>query len=169
MAEEAAALVQLSNTHRAIYLKIGNSTFERLGEGVNSFTPSNNPTVSTKHYINMKSPHNSITAIAKQYSMSADYVKGDPCLDYIEGIEDKIGSDCVSELVDVDMSSPADGGSGSSYKAKKANITISVTQPYSIEGGNNQQIEATFYVNGDLVEGKFDTSTKTFTANSASL
>ena len=116
----------------------------------------------------MKSPHNSITAIAKQYSMSADYVKGDPCLDYIEGIEDKIGSDCVSELVDVDMSSPADGGSGRSYKAKKANITISVTQPYSIEGGNNQQIEATFYVNGDLVEGKFDTSTKTFTANSAS-
>ena len=168
MAEEATTLVQLSNTHRAIYLKVGASSFERLGEGVNSFTPSNNPTVSTKHYINMKSPHNSITAIAKQYSMSADYVKGDPCLDYIEGIEDKIGSDCVSELVDVDMSSPADGGSGTSYKAKKANITISVTQPYSIEGGANQQIEATFYVNGDLVEGKFDTGTKTFTANSAS-
>ena len=164
MAEEATTLVQLSNTHRAIYLKIGNSTFERLGEGVNSFTPSNNPTVSTKHYINMKSPHNSITAIAKQYSMSADYVKGDPCLDYIEGIEDKIGSDCVTELIDVDMSSPISDGGGTKYKARKANITISVTQPYSIEGGNNQNIEATFYVNGDLVDGSFDTSTKTFTA-----
>lgn len=168
MAEEATTLVQLSNTHRAIYLKIGNSTFERLGEGVNSFTPSNNPTVSTKHYINMKSPHNSITAIAKQYSMSADYVKGDPCLDYIESIEDKIGSDCVTELIDVDMSSPISDGGGTKYKARKANITISVTQPYSIEGGNNQNIEATFYVNGDLVDGSFDTSTKTFTANSAS-
>ena len=157
-------LLQLSNTHRAIYLKIGDSKFERLGEGVNSFTPSNNPTVSTKHYINMKSPHNSITAIAKQYSMSADYIKGDPCLDFIEGIEDKIGSDCVSELIDVDMSSPAVGGSsGTSFKARKANITISVTQPYSIEGGNNQQIEATFYVNGDLVDGTFDTSSKSFT------
>ena len=160
----ADTLLQLSNTHRAIYLKIAENTFERLGEGVNSFTPSNNPTVSTKHYINMKSPHNSITAIAKQYSMSADYIKGDPCLDYIEGIEDKIGSDCVSELIDVDMSSPADGGSsGTSFKARKANITISVTQPYSIEGGNNQQIEATFYVNGDLVDGTFDTSSKSFT------
>lgn len=165
MAEETASLVQLSNTHRAIYLKIADSKFERLGEGVNSFTPSNNPTVSTKHYINMKSPHNFITAIAKQYSMSADYVKGDPCLDYIEGIEDKIGSDCVTELVDVDMSSPAEGGSGgTSYKARKANITISVTQPYSIEGGANQTIEATFYVNGDLVNGTFDTTSKTFTA-----
>ena len=164
MAEDAASLVQLSNTHRAIYLKISNSSFERLGEGVNSFTPSNNPTVSTKHYINMKSPHNSITAIAKQYSMSADYVKGDPCLDYIEGIEDKIGSDCVTELIDVDMSSPISDGGGTKYKARKANITISVTQPYSIEGGNNQNIEATFYVNGDLVDGSFDTSTKTFTA-----
>ena len=164
MAEEATTLVQLSNTHRAIYLKIGNSTFERLGEGVNSFTPSNNPTVSTKHYINMKSPHNSITAIAKQYSMSADYVKGDPCLDYIESIEDKIGSDCVTELIDVDMSSPISDGGGTKYKARKANITISVTQPYSIEGGNNQNNEATFYVNGDLVDGSFDTSTKTFTA-----
>ena len=79
---------------------------------MNSFTPSNNPTVSTKHYINMKSPHNSITAIAKQYSMSADYVKGDPCLDYIEGIEDKIGSDCVYKLVEVDMSYRADAGTG---------------------------------------------------------
>ena len=159
----ADTLVQLSNTHRAIYLKIADSKFERLGEGVNSFTPSNNPTVSTKHYINMKSPHNSITAIAKQYSMSADYIKGDPCLDYIEGIEDKIGSDCMSELVDVDMSSPVPEGSGTAYKAKKANITISVTQPYSIEGGNNQQIEATFYVNGDLVDGTFDTSSESFT------
>ena len=164
MAEEATTLVQLSNTHRAIYLKVGASSFERLGEGVNSFTPSNNPTVSTKHYINMKSPHNSITAIAKQYSMSADYVKGDPCLDYIESIEDKIGSDCVTELIDVDMSSPISDGGGTKYKARKANITISVTQPYSIEGGNNQNIEATFYVNGDLVDGSFDTSTKTFTA-----
>ena len=131
---------------------------------MNSFTPSNNPTVSTKHYINMKSPHNSITAIAKQYSMSADYVKGDPCLDYIESIEDNIRSDCVTELIDVDMSSPISDGSGTKYKARKANITISVTQPYSIEGGNNQNIEATFYVNGDLVDGSFDTSTKTFTA-----
>ena len=131
---------------------------------MNSFTPSNNPTVSTKHYINMKSPHNSITAIAKQYSVSADYVKGDPCLDYIESIEDKIGSDCVTELIDVDMSSPISDGGGTKYKARKANITISVTQPYSIEGGNNQNIEATFYVNGDLVDGSFDTSTKTFTA-----
>ena len=134
---------------------------------MNSFTPSNNPTVSTKHYINMKSPHNSITAIAKQYAMSADYIKGDPCLDYIESIEDKIGSDCVSELVDVDMSSPAADGGGTVYAAKKANITISVTQPYSIEGGNNQQIEATFYVNGDLVVGTFDTTSKIFTATPA--
>lgn len=168
MAEEAVTTIQMNNTHRAIYLKIADGKFERLGEGVNNFTPTNNPTVSTKHYINMKSPTNSITAIAKQYSMSADYIKGDPCLDFLESIEDQIGSKCVTELVDVDMSSPADGGSGSSYKAKKANITISVAQPYSIEGGMNQQIEATFYVNGDQAEGKFDTSTKTFTANSAS-
>lgn len=163
MAEEST--VQMNNTHRAIYLKIADSTYERLGEGVNNFTPSNNPTVSTKHYINMKSPSNSITAIAKQYSMSADYIKGDPCLDYLESIEDKIGSDVVTELIDVDMSSPASGGTGTAFKAKKANITISVTQPYSIEGGNNQQIEATFYVNGDQVVGTFDTSTKTFSAS----
>ena len=62
------------------------------------------------------------------------------------------------------MRSPASGGSsGTSFKARKANITISVTQPYSIEGGNNQQIKATFYVNGDLVDGTFDTSSKSFT------
>ena len=164
MAEETTSLVQLNNTHRAIYLKIGNSSFEQLGEGVTNFTPTNNPTVNTKHYINRKNPHTSISALSKQYAMSADRIKGDACNDYIASLEDKIGSDCVTELVDVDMSSSTTDGS---YKAKKYNITIALNQPYSIEGGNDQQMDATFYVNGDPIEGTFAVATKPFTATPA--
>lgn len=151
----------LKNTHRAIFLEVSDGTYERLGEGVNSFTPSNNPTVDTKHYINASSPTHSITAIEKQYSFAADYVKGDPAIDFIASLDGATGDDCKATMVDVDMSAGTEPSGG--YPAKKYSILISLEQPYSIEGGQNQQMSGTFYTNGDHVDGTFKTSSKTFT------
>lgn len=154
----------LKNTHRAIYLSTSNSgteAYERLGYGVNSFTPSSNPTVDTKHYIDASAPSHSITAVAKQYAFSADCIKGDPCLDYIASLDGATGDACKTWMVDVDLSSEE----GGKCKAKKYSVLVAVEQPYSIVGGENQQMSGTFYTNGDAIEGKFDTSTKAFTAD----
>lgn len=154
----------LKNTHRAIYLNVnpdeGSAQFERLGKGVNSFTPTTNPTVDTKHYIDASAPTHSITATERQYAFSADYLKGDPCLDYIAGLDGKVGDEVRTEMVDVDMSAGAEPSEG--YPARKYEIIIALEQPYSIEGGQNQMMSGTFYTNGDVTEGKFKTSTKTF-------
>lgn len=154
----------LKNTHRAIYLNVTpaeeTAQFERLGKGVNSFTPTSNPTVDTKHYIDASAPSHSITAVEKTYAFSADLLKGEPCLDYISSLDGKTGDAVRTEMVDVDMSAGTEPSEG--YPAKKYEIVISLEQPYSIEGGQNQLMSGTFYTNGDAVEGKFKTSTKTF-------
>lgn len=155
----------VKNTHRWIFLDTsgGGTTpsYERLGNGVTSFTPSNSPTVDSKHYINMSSPSHSITAIEKTYSFAADVIKGDACLDYIATLDGKTGADAETTMIDVDMSGT---GTSGTYPAKKYEVVISLEQPYSIEGGQNQQMSGTFYTNNDAIEGTFNTSTKTFTA-----
>lgn len=157
----------LKNTHRAIYLKTSGSgsteVFSRLGYGVNSFTPSSNPTVDTKHYIDASAPSHSITAVAKQYAFSADCIKGDACLDFIAGLDGATGDDCKTDMVDVDLSSSS--GAGTTYSAKKYSVLVAVEQPYSVVGGENQQMSGTIYTNGDAVLGTFDTSTSKFTAS----
>lgn len=159
------ATLAVKNTHRAIYLDTsGNGTtpsYERLGNGVTSFTPSTNPTVDTKHYINMSSPSHSVTAIEKQYAFSADVIKGDACLDYLAGLDGKTGDDVKSTMIDVDLSGTATSGA---YPAKKYEVVIAIEQPYSIEGGANQTMSGTFYTNNDAIEGTFDISKKAFTA-----
>lgn len=157
------ATVAVKNTHRAIYLDVGGDTetYERLGNGVTSFTPSTNPTVDSKHYIDASSPSHSVTAVERQYSFSADVIKGDPCLDYLAELDGETGDDVKTHLVDVDLAGSATGGT---YPARKYEVVISLEQPYSIEGGQNQQMSGTFYTNGDCVKGTFDTATKKFTA-----
>lgn len=155
----------LKNTNRAIYIKTSgdasSAVYSRLGEGVTSFTPSNNPTVDTQHYINASSPTHNITAIEKQYSFAADFVMGDAAIDYIASLDGATGEKCKSELIDVLMTTETEPSEG--YPAKKYQILISLEQPYSIEGGQTEQMTGTFYTNGDYVEGTFKTSTGKFT------
>lgn len=159
------ATTTLKNTHRAIYLNTNpteeTAVYERLGKGVTSFTPTDNPTVETQHYIDASAPTHSVTAVEKQYGFAADRLKGEPCLDYIAGLDGKVGDDVRTTLVDVEMDTPTEPAEG--YPATLYEIVIAVEQPYSIEGGQNQQMTGTFYTNGDPVKGKFKTATKTFT------
>lgn len=162
-----AGKIAVKNTHRAIYLDTsggsGEASYERLGNGVTSFTPSTNPTVDTKHYIDASSPSHSVTAVERQYAFNADVIKGEACLDYLSGLDGATGDKCKSIMVDVDLAGEATGGA---YPAKKYNVLIAIEQPYSIEGGENQQMSGTIYTNGDYEEGTFNPSTKAWTAKS---
>ena len=49
--------ITITNEKRAVYIDTktgaqGATEYNRIGEGINTFTPSNNGKVSSKHYIN---------------------------------------------------------------------------------------------------------------------
>lgn len=136
-------------------------TYARIGEGVVSATPSNNPTVDTKHYINHKGPTNTVTAVAKQIALSMERYTGDVANDFLAGLDGAIGDDVKTTLVKVDS---WEGSDEAALPAKKYEVVVAVNNNGTVQGGGVQDMDVTLYCNGDPVEGTFNTSTKAFTA-----
>ena len=154
----------ITNEKRAVFVKIMTDTtpsFKRLGEGINTFTPSNNGQISTKHYINDKFATSRRNGLQKQFAFSGDRVVGDPANDYLMSLSEKTGSDVESEIIIADLTG------SSPYSAKKYDVMIDVSNDGTIEGGQDVSIDGTFYVNGDPIEGTCTVSgdTATFTAS----
>ena len=70
----------ITNEKRIVVLDCSESPHEtpsyaRLGEGINTFTPSNNGQISTKHYINDKFATSRRNGLQKQWAFSGDRLK----------------------------------------------------------------------------------------------
>lgn len=130
-------------------------TWARLGEGINSFNPSNNGQVDTKHYINAKFATSRRNGLQKQFSFSGDRIKGDSANDYLVGLAEKTGEDVESSVLVFEMvdGTPYGSGSGVYYNAKVYNCMIDMSNEGSIEGGQSVAIDGTLYINGDPIEG----------------
>lgn len=140
--------------------KTASPTYARLGEGINSVTPSNSPTVTPMHYINAKNPTSTLTAINKQFAVAGEKYIGDAANEFILSLAEKTGEDVETSLVKVDMWKTAVSGG---YPAIKYNIIVAVNNDGTIQGGATQAIDATFYVNGNPMEGYFNPTTKVWT------
>ena len=138
----------------------GSPTYARIGTGVTTVTPALNPTVKTVQYINMLSAKNTKTAYNKQFAISGEKVVGDPALDFMLGLAEKVGGDCDTTLVSYNTWDTETTGS---YPAKRYNVMISITNDGTLAGGDTQAIEATVYVNSAATEGTFNPTTKEFT------
>ena len=141
----------ITNEKRAVFIDITPSgttrTYKRVGEGINTFTPSNNGTISTKHYINDKFATSRRNGIQKQWAFSGDRVIGDPANDYLVGLTEKTGSEVETTLIIADLIGD------SPYGAKKYEVMVDVTNDGTIEGGQDVAIDGTIYANGDPVKG----------------
>lgn len=138
--------------------------YERWGEGIDTFTPSQNPQVSTRQYIHQKNATSRVTSLQKQYAYAGERVIGDPVNDYLDSLEDKTGSDVETTMVGCDLKATATAGA---YPAKRYKVTVAVSNPGDLSGGGTQAISGTIYVNGDPEDGTFDPSTGVFTATAA--
>lgn len=136
-------------------------TWARLGEGINSFNPSNNGQVDTKHYINAKFATSRRNGLQKQFSFSGDRIKGDSANDYLVGLAEKTGEDVESSVLVFEMVGT------SPYPAKVYNCMIDMSNEGSIEGGQSVSIDGTLYINGDPIGGTVTISSgvPTFTAS----
>lgn len=146
-----ASNATITNEKRAVFIDItptaNSASYKRVGEGINTFTPSNNGTISTKHYINDKFATSRRNGIQKQWAFSGDRVIGDDANDFLVSLTEKTGSEVETTLIIADLVGE------SPYPAKRYDVMVDVTNDGSIEGGQDVAIDGTIYANGDPVGG----------------
>lgn len=151
----------ITNDKRAVFIDCSDAphtapAYARLGEGINTFTPSNNGQISTKHYINDKFATSRRNGLQKQFAFSGDRVIGDTANDYLISLSEETGSACETTVIIADLIN----GSANKYPAKKYDCMIDISNDGAIEGGQDVTIDGTLYINGDPIEG-FVTLTET--------
>lgn len=136
------------------------ATYARIGKGVTGATPSNNPVVSTKHYIDATNPISKVTALSKQFALAMERAAGDTANDYIFGKAGKIGADLETDIVVVDHANVA---AVTAKPCRKYTVIIVVNNEGAIVGGQEQAMDVAVYCNGDPDDGTFNETTGAFT------
>lgn len=147
----------------ANYLNVGTGTDEYVLMGAGFIELNELPAaqVSAKKYINDKSETKSITGYDWSTAFTTDQIKDEKAIEFICNIGEKqlIGSEAETTYVVVDLDKNI---TDSKYKARKFNVAIEVAEFGNEEGimtavGNLLSV-------GDIILGSFDTSTKSFVA-----
>ncbi len=162
---ERKMMAQLTNIDRWAYIDKSETTtaeYVRIGEGVTSMAPSNNPITDTKHYINYKNSTTKVLGFGKQWALSMERFTGDDANDFIAGLSEKTGEEVVTNLVIVEHH---DSAAVTAKPATRYEVTVVVGGDGAITGGAAMDMDVTIYANGDGVEGTFNETTKTFTAD----
>lgn len=150
------------------YLNTGNSTtpaYKLLGEGFTEITESLNPKTKEKQYVHQKNASNDVTGYAPEMSFTAEVIKDDPSCTYIAAIgrERKTGGKCVTDIVNVLSWLP--GKKSGEMLAFKQTTAIKVDNAGSGPSGESLALTGSFMYKGDPIQGSFNTSTLTFTAD----
>lgn len=148
------------------YMKCGSAdsgTFELIGEGFTSFPEAKNPKEYTRKYVNYKTEKTDVIGYSPSISYSCDVITGDPVISEIIKITDNelVGTDTHREIVSVNCWEETEANT---YKAYKRAYAI-------IPDGKGDGTDAMIYTGtmkavGDIVVGRFNRSTNTFTADS---
>lgn len=154
-----------SRTKQANYLNIptGSGTdkaFEFLGTGFTELNEEPGAQTSSKRYINEKSTSKGITGYEWTSPFNADQIRSQKAIEYICGIGEmqKIGGDAETEYVIVDLDQKT---AENEFKARQITVAIEVSKFGDNDG--EMTCEGNFLGVGDVVPGKFNTSTKKFT------
>ena len=133
-----------------------------LGGVITSLTESANPTESEKQYIHQKSAVTSVTGFNNEFPITMDMVQGDEVFDDFYGLfyNRATGTDLKRDHYIVNLWEPV-SGSENTYKARKINQTVEITEANG-DAGAQKQITGSLK-GGDFGYGTFNTSTKTFT------
>lgn len=133
-----------------------------LGGVITSLTESSNPIESSKQYIHQKSGVTSVTGYSNEFPITMDMVQGDEVFDDFYGLfyNRSTGTDLKRDHYIVNLWEPV-SGSENTYKARKINQTVEITEANG-DAGAQKQITGSLK-GGDFVYGTFNVSTKAFT------
>lgn len=140
------------------------AVFSLLGVGVK--TLDENPAAQTKSrkYINDKSTTKTISGYDWSAPFDADQIRSQAALAFIcdVGEKQKTGEDAETQYVIVDLDQPIKDAENT-FHARQINVAIEVASFPNDDG--DMGLTGNFLGQGDMVEGKFNTTTKQFTAD----
>lgn len=147
---------------QANYLKVAEG-FEFLGTGFTALDEKPSAKTSSKKYINAVNATQTVTSYEWSTDFETDEIVSDKAIEYITDIGRmlKAGADAETEYVIVDLDKPVQSQTGK-YNARKINVAVAVSDFKDNDG--DIACSGSFVGQSDMVEGTFDTATKTFTA-----
>lgn len=143
--------------------------WELMGEGISTLTFNYNPQSATEQYVH---EDNATTLVdGYQPNMPVDQIvyPGDDLYDYIDSIRQAgpsivtgaVAGTSVTELTEVRLYESPDTA-GTSYPATKWTVQVQIDS-FGGDGGAKGRIGYTLNIQGDPVDGDFNTSTLAFT------
>ncbi len=147
----------------ANYLMI-DGDYELCGVGFEELTENPSAQTAKKRYINQKSSTTTIVGYDWSSAFKSDMISSEAAIDFICGIGERqlTGSEAESEYVIVDLDKPSASESGNTFYARQIHVAIEVSSFENNDG--DMSVSGNFVGSGDVVEGIFNTQTKTFTA-----
>lgn len=136
--------------------------YELCGVGFEELTE--NPSAQTvkKRYINQKSSTTTIVGYDWSSAFKSDMISSEAAIDFICSIGERqlTGAEAESEYVIVDLDKKLE--QENTFYARQIHVAIEVSSFENNDG--DMSVSGNFVGSGDVVEGAFNTQTKTFTA-----
>lgn len=158
-------LKEVTQRHEiADYINVGTieeKKYALMGAGFTSLGESPNAQTKTKKYINEKASTTNVNSYHPQFDFEADQIKEDEAVQFIYGVgrNEKTGSGCITQYVRVELWNPVEG-EDNTFTAREFNVAVVVSK---MDGEDDQVISGSLNAQGDFVDGKFNTKTRTFT------
>lgn len=143
--------------------KEGGPTYELMGTGFTEANEEVGAQTDSKKYINDASATGSVKSYEWKKPFTADMIKSQPVINFIADIGKllKTGGDCNTTNVMVELDKPVKDKENTFY-ARRIGVCVAVSAFNDNDG--EIQVEGELLGMGDIVEGEFNTTTKTFAA-----
>ncbi len=158
----------VTRSKRQSYMNTGTANapaYNLIGEGFTNLAESKNPTEYSRQYVHESTKRTDITGFAPSVAYSVDIYTDNPVIQAVVDITDKelVGTEAQRDIVNVNLFEPI-VNSTTEYVAYKRTYSII---PNTLADGTDALIyTGNMKAVGDATKGKFDTSNKTFTADS---
>lgn len=137
-----------------------------LGDGITELVMNYNPNTTTEQYIHQDNANIQTESYAPTIPVKQSVWPGDDAFDFIDGVRQAgpgVLAAAETDLVEVRKYETPDTVGGSVYPATQWPVSIQI-DTFGGAGGKSGEIAYTINITGDPVEGDFDVSALTFTA-----
>lgn len=135
-----------------------------MGVGITKLDESFGAQSDGKCYIHQKTKSNSIKSYEEEFAFESELISDEKVVMalYNVGRNNLTGKDAEKDYIRVETFRPI-SGSENTYAARKFRVAVEVSN-CSGEGGDNLTVSGSLKAVGDFIDGKFDKTTKEFTA-----